>query len=649
MKKSFLIFAFAMFLNLSFLFAQSCQLSPAHPQAGESITIKYDPTGTDLEGMEVYAVAYILENGEVPKAHDVAMAKSDSGYTGSFQTPASAQAVYVKFENADGDKVDKNNDEGYHTKMYKGDTPVKNAYAVSSTIYGDYAGLFGIKANGTKLAETLEKGIANPADRFSMDNLSHYAKAVRMNKDEVGKAKIVEHLNAALAKGKLSEKEMTKLADVARLLKNNDLQKSINDKIKSDFPKGKMAINGKYAGFRKLESLDDKLSMYKDAKSMVGDNKDHKRMLENMARGIAMAYGNDADFKNMYKYAEEISSKSGQAGIYNSVAWGCSGESLKGEGHDIKEGAAMSLKSLNLIEEEMNSASDKLDAYSPRQWKRNMKYTYAMYSDTYALLAYKNGDAATALKYQKVACETSDMGDATMNARYAVFMEKSKGAKEAMAFLENMIGVGKANSAMKEQFSRLFKANVSMDEASEMYMAKLEEKAKAKKIEEIKEEMMNKEAPTFALKNLKGEDVSLESLKGKVVVVDFWATWCGPCKASFPGMQKAVNKYEKTEDVAFVFIDTWESGEKKEENAKKFIDGKGYTFNVLMDNDNKMVGDYEVSGIPTKFILDKEGNIRFKSSGFNGNDDALVDEISIVVEILRGGEGASGSNAGAQP
>jgi len=52
-----------------------------------------------------------------------------------------------------------------------------------------------------------------------------------------------------------------------------------------------------------------------------------------------------------------------------------------------------------------------------------------------------------------------------------------------------------------------------------------------------------------------------------------------------------------------------------------------------MDNDDKVVADFKVNGIPTKFIIDKNGNIRFKSVGFSGNDDALIDEVSIMVEM----------------
>ena len=60
---------------------------------------------------------------------------------------------------------------------------------------------------------------------------------------------------------------------------------------------------------------------------------------------------------------------------------------------------------------------------------------------------------------------------------------------------------------------------------------------------------------------------------------------------------------------------------------------KNFPFYVLMDNDNKMVADFKVSGIPTKFVIDKEGKIRFKSIGFSGNDDALVDELTTMIEL----------------
>jgi thiol-disulfide isomerase/thioredoxin len=178
---------------------------------------------------------------------------------------------------------------------------------------------------------------------------------------------------------------------------------------------------------------------------------------------------------------------------------------------------------------------------------------------------------------------------------------------------------------------------------TDQYMAVMESFTLQKIKKDLEKKMMNESAPLFRLVNLQKKEVNLEELKGKVVVVDFWATWCGPCIASFPGMQKAVNKYRDNPNVVFLFIDTWETDKDREKLVVDFIKSKNYSFNVLYDTplkDNQaqfeVVSNYKVEGIPTKFIIGPDGNIRFKSVGFGGSEDALVQEISTMIEMAGG-------------
>jgi peroxiredoxin len=94
-----------------------------------------------------------------------------------------------------------------------------------------------------------------------------------------------------------------------------------------------------------------------------------------------------------------------------------------------------------------------------------------------------------------------------------------------------------------------------------------------------------------------------------------------------------VAKYKDNPEVKFIFVDTWENGEDKKKGAQDFITANKYSFDVLMDNDNKVVEQFKVEGIPTKFVIDKNGTIRFKSVGFGGSEDKLMDELTAMIDM----------------
>jgi len=108
-----------------------------------------------------------------------------------------------------------------------------------------------------------------------------------------------------------------------------------------------------------------------------------------------------------------------------------------------------------------------------------------------------------------------------------------------------------------------------------------------------------------------------------------------------PGMQMAVNKYKDDPNVKFLFIDTWENGDDYLPGVKKFISDTKYTFHVLVDEKDdegkqgKIVGQFGVDGIPTKFFIDKNGIIRFKHIGYDGSPEGLVTDVSNMIEMLK--------------
>lgn len=116
-------------------------------------------------------------------------------------------------------------------------------------------------------------------------------------------------------------------------------------------------------------------------------------------------------------------------------------------------------------------------------------------------------------------------------------------------------------------------------------------------------------APVFELTDLNGKKVSLESLRGKPVFLNFWATWCYPCRSEMPDLQDMYLKYGG--QMHFLTINSQESAN----TVRKFMQENKYTFPVILDSNGVVGGKYRVTGIPTTVILDADGFVKTNHIG----------------------------------
>jgi thiol-disulfide isomerase/thioredoxin len=121
-------------------------------------------------------------------------------------------------------------------------------------------------------------------------------------------------------------------------------------------------------------------------------------------------------------------------------------------------------------------------------------------------------------------------------------------------------------------------------------------------------------APAWKLKGLDGTMVSSDQFKGKVVVLDFWATWCGPCKAEIPGYIGLQKKYG-ADGLVIVGVSKDDDGPKRQKTVQDYVDAHGMNYTVVFTSDELEAALGGIEAIPTTYIIDRDGNIRTKKVG----------------------------------
>ena len=135
-------------------------------------------------------------------------------------------------------------------------------------------------------------------------------------------------------------------------------------------------------------------------------------------------------------------------------------------------------------------------------------------------------------------------------------------------------------------------------------------------------------APDFTLKSLEGSNLRLEEYRGQVVLINFWASWCGPCRQEMPLLDRLHQRYV---DTGFAVLGVNVEGE--EAPARELIDKIPVTFPVLIDEGQQVSELYQLEAMPSTVVVDRDGVVRYIHRGYKPGDEAKY--VEVVKELIR--------------
>ena len=620
----FLIVALFISCSKEEKFVGSFYHTPDYIKPGDEITIKYNPDSSNLSGKEDISLIAYLYNNKLDNTVDVPLTKEGRIYSGTVKTEQNTLGVLFKFTS--DKEVDNNNKDGYAVFLNDDQgNRLAGSYAGYGAAYNRWGAYYLDMERDKEKAYKLIIQDFTEHPEIKPLFLQTYFEVVSGIKPEKKDGIIKKELDA-LAKSTPSGLEaLTALAVWYQRLGEEELAVEYKSKLLELYPESEFAEDLKIKDFKKEEDLNKKIELAEDFEMDFPKSENIEYLYDLIANG----YRDKKDYKGALSFLQKYGNKTSTYRFYAVV------KRMLDENADMSR--ALSIINLGVERsrnELIKSSQAKPNYLSESEWLKEREYYLGLNLYAQGSVLYNLDRRKEALAAFEEATQITNGEDEVINESYAKSLVENGNYEIAMTKISNFIKSGYSTAQMKDFLREAYLNENGTIDGFESYTSQFEDAAKEKLIAKLKDEMILEPAPSFTLTDIDGNEVSLAMYKGKTVIIDFWATWCGPCLASFPGMKKSVKKYQDDENVKFLFVNSWERVDDKRVNASNFISKNDYPFQVLMDSENKVIEKYRVSGIPTKFIIDGEGNIRFKSIGFSGSDDKLVEELSIMISML---------------
>ncbi len=613
-------------------------LFPDHPKFGETISVVYNAESPKavLRDTKEVTLDVFMYSGDFTKDYlsELPMKSDGKVWKTSFVLD-NPKVKLLLFRFVSGEKVDDNDDNVWASMVYANDgLPVKGAHPGLSQLYR-----YGIRSfkrtrdENAARAELLAEKERFPDDWDAASTL--WDMTLQKDPSDSSKARIKAELNVFYERDKMNDSLLSRYVAWYNAVGDSGKAREIRETGIARNPKGFLARSMRWSDMRKEATPQKKVDFAEKyfAEFPVLDSADNQNKLSTVFYYCIQA--NDVD--KAIKIVSQMTKPT--AYNYSQIV-----TKLMAKDDRLREAVVFAKKAVDVS----NAVDTSSRSYykTRKEWNESVEEERATSYDKYGQALLKSGDVTGAEVSFGEAYKLSQGDDVDLDARYLGCLVSDKKFGMAMEVGRSCIVKGKSNDNLVNYFKEAFANKEGAKEGFEKLpadkqkefdgiMADAHNEMVAAMKKKVGESRISKPSIDFTLKDLDGTPAVLSALKGKVVILDFWATWCGPCKMSFPFLQKVYDKYKTNPKVVFLAINTWERQKDYDAtvaNAKKFIVDNKYSFPVFIDADNSVIDKYGVEGIPTKFVIDAKSTIAFKTVGFDGPE--MEEELTQQIELL---------------
>lgn len=615
--------------------AGELSIKPEMPETGSKLILEYTGDQYFENAKGVYGFVYIFsENDAMPLAYEVWMNYNDSLnlFKGDFTLPKGMNFALIKIGNED--KIDDNKGAFWDVLVFddKG-KPVEGAnYRKAMSYMGAMPDYYQRQPNLMKALELLEKEVEDhPGNIEAKIGLI----AMQFNLNMITKNEFRNELKNIISESNFNYDEgaLTAVTRALRTLNRNSKAEDLEEEFIKRNPESKLAEEKYIERLSQADSFDEFTGMIKTfLEKFPGSLK-----REMMISYLVDSYLQLGMFNDLTDDLNAIKNVPGS--IYSDLARQVALNSslLPDSSEDARKRVVLDLMNNALEEAKKDKYLLKPKFVSEIEWMNGRESNLAVMHEEFGNLLlfyedYKEADEHFSKAKELMAEDaTKSIYEALVIVNYE--MEKYK---EAFGYAEEAILNTKDTEKIEKLFPKLFKEVKPKNEDMLNTLEGLKEKAEEKRLERLEKERLDSELTLGYLKTLSGMTIDFGIIRGKVLVLVAWSTWCDPCFQPLVALDMMNNEYADDFEVSFGAVNVWEKSDDAEREIQSIISDNELELPVYIDFKDSLPGKMSISGLPTTLIFGKQGNLQFRIAGFDNEEDYLRkvnDRIKLLKEL----------------